>query len=42
VRLDEDRADAAARAEMLTATAAADPIFGESLRLLPPQPVSVK
>jgi hypothetical protein len=27
---------------MLTATAAADPIFGESLRLLPPQPVSVK
>jgi cobalt-zinc-cadmium efflux system outer membrane protein len=31
-RLDEDRADAAARAEMLTAGAAADPIFGESLR----------
>jgi cobalt-zinc-cadmium efflux system outer membrane protein len=31
-RLDEDRADASARAEMLTAGAAADPIFGESLR----------
>jgi outer membrane protein, heavy metal efflux system len=31
-RLDEDRSDAAARAEMLTAGAAADPIFGESLR----------
>jgi cobalt-zinc-cadmium efflux system outer membrane protein len=42
VRLDEDRADAAARAEMLTATAAADPIFGESLRLSQPLPVSVK
>lgn len=34
-RLDEDRADAASRAEMLTATAADDPIFGESLRLRP-------
>jgi outer membrane protein TolC len=42
VRLDEDRADAAARAEMLTATASADPIFGESLRLSQPLPVSVK
>jgi cobalt-zinc-cadmium efflux system outer membrane protein len=42
VRLDEDRADAAARAEMLTTTAAADPIFGESLRLSQPLPVSVK
>jgi outer membrane protein, heavy metal efflux system len=42
VRLDEDRADAAARAEMLTATAANDPIFGESLRLSQPVPVSVK
>lgn len=42
VRLDEDRADAAARAEMLTASAAADPIFGESLRLSQPLPVSVK
>jgi outer membrane protein TolC len=31
-RLDEDRADASARAEMLTAGAAADPIFSESLR----------
>ena len=30
-RLDEDRADASARAEMLTAAAAADPIFGGSL-----------
>jgi outer membrane protein, heavy metal efflux system len=35
-RLDHDRADAAARAEMLTATAAADPVFGESLQWLPP------
>ena len=34
-RLDEDRADAASRAEMLTAAAADDPIFGESLRLRP-------
>lgn len=42
VRLDEDRADAAARAEMLTASAAADPIFGESLRLSQPLPVRVK
>jgi cobalt-zinc-cadmium efflux system outer membrane protein len=34
-RLDHDRADAAARAEMLTAAAAADPVFGESLQLRP-------
>lgn len=31
-RLEEDRADASARAEMLTAAAAGDPVFGESLR----------
>lgn len=37
-RLDEDRADAAARAEMLTATAVTDPVFGESLRLRPATP----
>jgi cobalt-zinc-cadmium efflux system outer membrane protein len=37
-RLDHDRADAAARAEMLTATAAADPVFGESLQLRPTTP----
>ncbi len=34
-RLDHDRADAAARAEMLTAAAATDPVFGESLQLRP-------
>lgn len=34
-RLDEDRADASARAEMMTADAADDPVFGESLRLRP-------
>lgn len=37
-RLEEDRADAAARAEMLTAAAAADPVFGESLRQPPTHP----
>ena len=37
-RLEEDRADAAARAEMLTATAVNDPVFGESLRLRPANP----
>jgi cobalt-zinc-cadmium efflux system outer membrane protein len=37
-RLDHDRADAAARAEMLTAAAAADPVFGESLQLRPTTP----
>ena len=31
-RLDHDLADAAARAEMLTAASAADPVFGESLQ----------
>ncbi|MGE0800455.1 MAG: TolC family protein [Lautropia sp.] len=33
-RLDDDRANAAARAEMLTRTAAADPVFGAVLRWL--------
>jgi cobalt-zinc-cadmium efflux system outer membrane protein len=37
-RLETDRADAAARAEMLTAAAAADPVFGEALRLQPDTP----
>ena len=41
-RLDDDRADAAARAEMLTAAAAADPVFGESLRLRPTTPDAPK
>ncbi|MCA3178476.1 MAG: TolC family protein [Burkholderiaceae bacterium] len=41
-RLDDDRADAAARAEMLTAAAAADPVFGESLRLRPTIPDAPK
>lgn len=34
-RLEQDRADAAARAAMLTAAAAADPVFGQALRLRP-------
>ncbi len=37
-RLDHDRADAAARAEMLTAGAADDPVFGASLRMRPTTP----
>jgi hypothetical protein len=37
-RLDEDRSDASARAEVLTVQAAADPVFGESLRLGPQTP----
>lgn len=37
-RLDDDRADAASRAEMLTAAAASDPVFEESLRLRPTTP----
>ena len=37
-RLDLDRADAAARAEMLTDAAAADPVFGESIRIAPTAP----
>ena len=37
-RLDQDRADAAARAAMLTSTAAADPVFGQALRLRPERP----
>jgi len=37
-RLDEDRSDASARAEVLTVQATADPVFGESLRLGPQIP----
>jgi cobalt-zinc-cadmium efflux system outer membrane protein len=35
-RLEQDRADAAVRAEMLTPSAATDPVFGESLSRLRP------